>query len=273
MTQIRLRQGANTNHNVISGKQLFNGGHAEAKGKRTTMEDRCAIVGEFAGENTQFYGIFDGHGGGDCSTYVANNLYKIIAKKLIDNDMNNVLGLIQESINEINEYATQKWVNQGTTVAIAIIIKDKLYTANVGDTRILLVNQNDKIVKRLSVDHKVSDPIEQERIKAKVGLILNDRVGGVLALSRSIGDGCVSDIISCEAYMKETEYNHDQSLIIACDGVWDVLDDQEAAQIFRSAGNAADASKMIKQAAIDKMTTDNVIVICVDLIPKNLIEQ
>ncbi|KAK8889754.1 hypothetical protein M9Y10_034508 [Tritrichomonas musculus] len=273
MSQIRLRKGANASHFIISGKQLFSGGHAETRGKRTTMEDRCAIIGEFAGEDTQFYGIFDGHGGSDCSTYVANNLYKIIAEKLISNDMNDVLEIIQESIDEINAYAVEKWMNQGTTVAIAIIIKNKLYTANVGDSRILLVNRNDKIVKRLSVDHKVSDPIEQERIKAKLGLIQNDRVGGILALSRSIGDGCLSDFISCEAYMTENEYTYDQGLILACDGVWDVIDDIDAAQIFRSADNAANASNLIKQSAIDNRTTDNVAVVCVNLIPKALAES
>lgn len=269
MSTIRLRKGVNVNHNIISGKQLFRGGHSETKGKRPTMEDRCAIIGEFAGENTQFYGIFDGHGGDDCSTYVANNLYKIIAEKLIANGMNNVLNIVQESINDINNYAIEKWANQGTTVAIAMIINDKLYTANVGDSRILLVNRNDKTNKRLSVDHKVSDPIEQERIKAKVGLIINDRVGGVLALSRSIGDGCLSDFISCEAYMTETEFNHDQGLILACDGVWDVINDQEAAEIFLSAENAASASKLIQKAAVDNLTSDNVVVVCVDLTPKS----
>lgn len=271
-SQLRVRKGANQSHFTISGNQIFSGGHAEARGKRTTMEDRCAIIGEFAGVDTQFYGIFDGHGGSDCSSYVADNLYKIIAEKLIANEMNDVLDIIQESIDEVNSYAIQKWMNQGTTVAIAIIIKDKLYTANVGDSRILLVNLNDKVVKRLSVDHKVSDPIEQERIKANLGLIQNDRVGGILALSRSIGDGCLSSFISCEAYMTETEYTHDQGLILACDGVWDVMDDQDAAQIFRSAGNAANASKLIKQSALDNRTTDNVVVVCVNLMPKALIE-
>ena len=273
MKQIHSRQGANSSHNIISGNQLFSGGHAEARGKRTTMEDRCAIIGEFAGENTQFYGIFDGHGGSECSTYVANNLYKMIADKLLDNDMNDVLDIIQESIDEINEYAIKKWMNQGTTIAVAIIINDKLYTANVGDSRILLVNRNDKIVRRLSVDHKASDPIEQERIRAKIGLIQNDRVGGILALSRSIGDGCLSSFISCEAYMTETQYSHDQGLILACDGVWDVMDDIDAAKIFKSTDSAAAASKLIKQAAIDNRTTDNVVVICVNLVPKSLVEK
>lgn len=270
---IRVRKGVNQSHFIITGNQIFSGGHAEARGKRTTMEDRCAIVGEFAGEGTQFYGIFDGHGGSDCSTYVAENLYKIIAEKLIANDMNDVLEIIQESIDEINAYAISKWMNQGTTVAVAIIIKDKLYTANVGDSRILLVNLKDKFVRRLSVDHKVSDPIEQERIKANLGLIQNDRVGGILALSRSVGDGCLSSFISCEAYMTETDYTHEQGLILACDGVWDVMDDQDAAQIFRAAESAASASKLIKQSAIDNRTTDNVVVVCVTLMPKALIES
>ena len=48
---------------VMGGRQLFPGGHAEAKGRRPTMEDACASCGEFAGPRTQYYGLFDGHGG------------------------------------------------------------------------------------------------------------------------------------------------------------------------------------------------------------------
>ncbi|OHT05700.1 Protein phosphatase 2C 1 [Tritrichomonas foetus] len=254
----------------ISGNQLYSGGHSEAKGKRTTMEDRCTIVGEFAGENTQFYGIFDGHGGGECSTYVANHLHPLIAKKISEGI--EVFDAMQESIDEINKHAVEKWKNQGTTVAIAVIIKDKLYTANVGDSRLVLVNE-DGSCQRLSYDHKATDRSEQERIRANCGLIQDGRVGGFLALSRAVGDGAFEGFISCEAYMTVTDFTHDQGLIIACDGVWDVLTDQEAADIYNQSADASTAAKNIKQAAIDNKTTDNVVVLCVDLMPKALKEE
>lgn len=273
MARARVRPSAAEKNCIISGNQLFSGGHTEACGKRPTMEDRSAIIGEFAGENTQFYGIFDGHGGSNCSTYVANNLHKTIANKLAQNETQNVFDIVQESLNEINEYATKQWANQGTTVAIAMIIDDLLYTANVGDSRILLVDRDTGNFQRLTVDHKASDPSEQSQIRSKLGTIVNDRVSGILALSRAIGDGAVSNYISCEAYQTENSFNHNQGLILACDGVWDVLQDSEAAALFCKAENAAAASKAIKEAAINSYTSDNVVVVCVTLQPKELQKQ
>ena len=260
--QIRQRRPSSESGVILCGRQLFPGGHAESIGKRSTMEDRCAIIGEFAGENTQFYGIFDGHGGSECSSFLAENLHKCISDKIKEGV--SVPQAIQESINDLNKVAMDRWKNQGTTLAVVIFINGKLYTANVGDTRIILVN-NDGTSKRLSVDHKVSDPLEQEMIEKNGGFVRVGRVCGFLNLSRSIGDGAFEGIISDKPYMTENEFSPDQGLILACDGVWDVLSDNEAVKIFLDAADAAHAALDIKKAAIDRFTSDNVAVICVSL--------
>ncbi|OHT03256.1 Protein phosphatase 2C 1 [Tritrichomonas foetus] len=274
MSHIRKRQLSAAKHCIICGTQLFSGGHAECKGKSYTMEDFCTIVGEFAGPNTQFYGVFDGHGGSECSAYVGRNLHQLIAKKLIGHiespQNDEIFSAIQNSINEINEYAIEQWKNQGTTIAIAIIIKDMLYTANVGDSRILLVDKNaGKVVERLSYDHKASDINEQKKILANDGFIQNDRVAGYLALSRAIGDGGLAGIISCEATVKATSYAHNQSLVLFCDGVADVVNDDEIAKIIKDQGEAAAAALQIKRESIERVSNDNVTVVCVDLRPKS----
>ena len=254
---------------TILGEQMFSVAHVSAKGKRPSMEDRCTIVGEFAGKNTQYYGIFDGHGGDKCSTYVANTLHEVLAKKINANEEVDIFDSIQESIDEINAVAVKRYKTCGCTAAIAIIIDNKLYTANVGDSRIILVNEDGQ-AQRLSYDHKVIDPNEQDRIYAKCGIIQDNRVGGVLALSRAIGDGNLANFIDCEAYMTENDITPKEGLIIACDGVWDVMTDQEAARMYKAAKTPAGAAKAIKKAALENKTTDNIVVVCVDLMPKSM---
>lgn len=94
-----------------------------------------------------------------------------------------------------------------------------LYTANVGDARIILC-RNGKAL-RLSYDHKGSDENEGKRIANAGGLILNNRVNGVLAVTRALGDSYMKDLVTGHPYTTETvvQPNSDEFFIIACDGV------------------------------------------------------
>ena len=94
-----------------------------------------------------------------------------------------------------------------------------LYTANVGDARIVLC-RNGKAL-RLSYDHKGSDENEGRRITNAGGLILNNRVNGVLAVTRALGDAYMKDLVTGHPYTTETviQPDVDEFLILACDGV------------------------------------------------------
>lgn len=94
-----------------------------------------------------------------------------------------------------------------------------LYTANVGDARIILC-RNGKAL-RLSYDHKGMDENEGRRISKAGGLILNNRVNGVLAVTRALGDSYLKDLVTGHPYTTETVIQPDQDefLILACDGV------------------------------------------------------
>ena len=94
-----------------------------------------------------------------------------------------------------------------------------LYTANVGDARVLLC-RNGKAL-RLSYDHKGSDENEGKRIANAGGLILNNRVNGVLAVTRALGDAYIKDLVTGHPYTTETviQPDADEFIILACDGV------------------------------------------------------
>jgi protein phosphatase PTC1 len=94
-----------------------------------------------------------------------------------------------------------------------------LYTANVGDARIILCRNGRAL--RLSYDHKGSDESEGRRIANNGGLILNNRVNGVLAVTRALGDTYMKDLVTGHPYTTETviQPEQDEFLILACDGV------------------------------------------------------
>ncbi|KAF5024896.1 hypothetical protein F66182_3018 [Fusarium sp. NRRL 66182] len=132
-----------------------------------------------------------------------------------------------------------------------------LYTANVGDARIILCRGGKAL--RLSYDHKGSDEIEGKRIAAAGGLILNNRVNGVLAVTRALGDAYMKKLVTGHPYTTETviQPDSDEFMIIACDGIWDVCSDQEAVDLVRNVEDPVSASKQLVDYALNRFSTDN----------------
>ncbi|KAG9240558.1 protein phosphatase 2C [Calycina marina] len=132
-----------------------------------------------------------------------------------------------------------------------------LYTANVGDARIVLCRAGKAL--RLSYDHKGSDENEGKRISNAGGLILNNRVNGVLAVTRALGDAYMKDLVTGHPYTTETviQADVDEFIILACDGLWDVCSDQEAVDLIRNQQDPASASKQLVDHALARFSTDN----------------
>ncbi|KAI4934551.1 hypothetical protein J4E85_002409 [Alternaria conjuncta] len=132
-----------------------------------------------------------------------------------------------------------------------------LYTANVGDARIVLCRNGRAL--RLSYDHKGSDENEGRRVASAGGLILNNRVNGVLAVTRALGDAYMKDLVTGHPYTTETviQAEQDEFLILACDGLWDVCSDQEAVDLVRQVHDPQEASKKLVDYALARFSTDN----------------
>jgi len=132
-----------------------------------------------------------------------------------------------------------------------------LYTANVGDARIVLCRNGRAL--RLSYDHKGSDENEGRRVASAGGLILNNRVNGVLAVTRALGDAYMKDLVTGHPYTTETviQADQDEFLILACDGLWDVCSDQEAVDLVRHMQDPQEASKKLVDYALARFSTDN----------------
>ncbi|KAF4831255.1 Protein phosphatase 2C-like protein 1 [Colletotrichum tropicale] len=148
-----------------------------------------------------------------------------------------------------------------------------LYTANVGDARIILCRSGKAL--RLSYDHKGSDENEGKRIANAGGLILNNRVNGVLAVTRALGDTYMKDLVTGHPYTTETvvQPESDEFIIIACDGLWDVCSDQEAVDLVRNIEDPVEASKLLVDHALNRFSTDNLSCMIVRLDKAALLES
>jgi serine/threonine protein phosphatase PrpC len=118
----------------------------------------------------------------------------------------------------------------------------------------------------LSYAHSGHDTSECTRIKASGGHILMDRVNGCLAVTRAFGDNHLSIAgVTANPFQFSIELTDEWVIVLACDGVWDVLNGDEVIECCRNQSNAQAMANHICESAILRGTTDNVTVIVVKL--------
>lgn len=228
---------------------------------RQSMEDIGVMLPDFIPEKKySLFGIFDGHGGNDVVKYIKNRLPEIIKANITKNDNydsieNNLTSSFHKIDEELKFYDSE---HTGSTATILLFQDNIVYCANVGDSTAFIVYDN--FIKKISIDHKCTDPKEEERILLSGGKITKNRVMGQLVLSRCLGDlYCkkygVSNIPDISVNKLEGNVKY---VVVASDGVWDVVKENELLQLSKNRKNAEGFCKDLVKLAIDKDTKDNV---------------
>jgi len=248
-------------------------------GRRPSMEDEVVVVGMGPAHNPNedFFAVFDGHGGRDAAIYAAKNLYLKIGRNFALSP-SEPLKSITSAFEETNAWMMQQRMGSGSTAAMSFIVDSTLYTANVGDTRVVLGWKDRKAV-RLSFDHKPSVAAEKERIERLGGEVTKKfgvaRVNGVLGVSRAFGDCKLVPYVSAVPHVNILELTDETMfLIIACDGLWDEFTDQEAVElVFQKANTVQNIGEYLSNVAIMRGSQDNVSVVVVFLNPRNALYE
>lgn len=234
---------------------------------RRTMEDEHVIQDGFGGVETQgYFAVYDGHGGKKAVEFVANNLHNYYLEFLENDDPITALKKAYKKTDD--RIGEEKIQFSGTTTVSALIrIEDgvkKLYVGNCGDARAVLCR--DGVAQRLTYDHKASDESETQRIIDAGGFVVMNRVNGILAVTRALGDYAMKDYVSGDPYCETHELSEtDTHLIIACDGVWDVVSDQDAIDFILQFDSCQEAAKKLLRKSLKNGSTDNISVMVIKL--------
>lgn len=293
----------------INQQLKLNWGLSARQGKRPTMED-THVASAWMGDT--FFGLYDGHGGPEAARIAAHSGYnqtdsfannplhmQILCWYTKQKILTSLINNYHIAYKNIDNHIKNSVDRSGTTALTAHITqispnKPTLIMSWAGDSRAVLIDNNGSAV-IATKDHKPADPDEYTRIINEGGTVTQflfdcPRVGGRLAVSRALGDKDIKEqvkgisaepsFITCQL-----ELNH-QALIMACDGVWDVISNEEAAQIVNKTlheqkvleqgvitkeqciedGNnvrAALAARTLRDAAYNKGSTDNISVMIV----------
>ncbi|KAL3812963.1 hypothetical protein ACJIZ3_014231 [Penstemon smallii] len=169
---------------------------------------------------------------------------------------------------ELQQHSEYDSFYSGSTALTIIKQGDLMVVANVGDSRAVLattLNDGNLLATQLTVDLKPNLPDESKRIAQSRGRVYScpdepgvHRVwkpkldGPGLALSRAFGDYFIKDfgLISEPQVTQRTICNRDQFVILATDGVWDVISNQEAVDIVALSGERTQSAKRLVECAV-----------------------
>ncbi|KAL2318020.1 hypothetical protein Fmac_031896 [Flemingia macrophylla] len=262
----------------------------------------------FNQQMTHFFGVYDGHGGSQVAKYCRDHIHLVLTEEIEFVKEGLISGSIKDDCkdqwkktftncflkvdaevggNVNNEPVAPETV--GSTAVVAVICASHIIVANCGDSRAVLCRGKEPMA--LSVDHKPNRDDEYARIEAAGGKVIQwngHRVFGVLAMSRSIGDRYLKPWIIPEpevTFLPRTK--DDEFLILASDGLWDVMTNEEVCDLARrrillwykkngleqpssERGEGIDpaaqaAAEYLSNRALQKGSKDNITVIVVDL--------
>lgn len=182
---------------------------------------------------------------------------------------------LDEKLKELPRFMSGDERSGSTAIAVFVTTTHVIF-ANCGDSRALLSRSGGKLA-FATTDHKPYNEEEKQRIEKAGGSVIIQRVNGSLAVSRALGDfdykrvaglPCTEQLVSAEPELTCIErHPEDEFLILACDGIWDVMTNQEVADFVRHRlsihQNLSQLCGEILETSLAKGSKDNMSVIVV----------
>jgi protein phosphatase 1L len=241
----------------------FDYGYSSLRGKRASMEDfhdiKLSIVDD---QVVGLFGVFDGHGGSRAAEYVKKNLFENLLKhhKFVSDTKVAIAESYQQTDQDYLRTESSQNRDAGSTASTAVLVGDRLLVANVGDSRAVICRGGEAFA--LSSDHKPNRADERQRIEDAGRVVMwvgTWRVGGVLAVSRAFGDRLLKRYVVAEPEIQEDVIQKGVDfLILASDGLWDVVTNQEAVSMVKSIEDPEKAANKLTDEAYRRGSADNI---------------
>ncbi|KAI8540467.1 hypothetical protein RHMOL_Rhmol09G0266000 [Rhododendron molle] len=249
-------------------------------GRRREMEDAVAVELGFLNKDSagfDFYGVYDGHGGSCVAHACRDRLHRLLVEEMEEETtsldwekmMVGCFGKMDEEVNRSGRVsgAEEGSATVGSTAVVAVVGEEEVVVANCGDSRAVMSRGG--VVVSMSSDHKPDRPDELERIE---------------------GDHYLKPFVIPKPEVKVIKRNSaDEFLILATDGLWDVVSNEFACQVvkrclegrmkrkFQAFGNggkfnevvkesrAAEAAALLAELAMARGSNDNISAVVVEL--------
>ena len=229
-------------------------------GRKRKLNQDCVYTCEHPlGNLPNLFIVADGMGGHRAGDYASAYTVRAIEREVENCEFTAPVRILREAIAIANEEIYEKAITEedllgmGTTCVAATVIEDILYVANVGDSRLYLI---DKGITQVTKDHSlVAEMVRVGSIAANEARLHPDKN----IITRAIGAAKDVDIDFFEVELKKGD------IILMCtDGLTNMVEDDEICRIARSAKDVAQIAEELIKMANHNGGKDNIGVVIIE---------
>ncbi|PWA54101.1 hypothetical protein CTI12_AA438750 [Artemisia annua] len=242
-----------------STKSIRSGSHTDIGARRSNEDQHIHIddvakhlgddVYKWANLPSSFYAVFDGHGGAEAASYVKEHAMRLFFESSDLPNATTLDGSVDELfLKELQDCHCKAFLQAdqnlkeecsisdycGTTALTVLVLGRHLLISNAGDCRVVISRKG--VAKQMSNDHRPSNLLEKKRVEELGGYFEDGYLNGELAVTRALGDRCMkseSPLIAEPEMTQMVLTKDDEFMIIGCDGIWDVMSNEEAVSLVR----------------------------------------
>lgn len=230
-------------------------------GRRREVNQDYMFTSETAvGKLPNLFLVADGMGGHKAGEYASRRAVEIIVEHITAGDSNQAVTLIKKAVLEANRQLLKEAIidiekeGMGTTLVAATIVGNKMLAANVGDSRLYVVNEEE--ITQVTRDHSyVAEMVRSGKIKKSEAKSHPDKH----MITRAVGVFPTVDVDFFEVELKEKDY-----ILLCSDGLTNMVEEEEIRQIVSGQAEMEDKITTLIEVANKNGGTDNITVVLVE---------
>lgn len=226
---------------------------------RDSNQDYCMYITDPIGDLPNLFLVADGMGGhksGDLASRFTVDTFRELVQSY---DSLDTVTILTRAVKEVNKLLIRKslessdYEGMGTTLVAATIEGDTLKVANVGDSRLYIINED---ICQITRDHSLVEEMVQrgqlEKDEARTHANKN-------IITRAIG---VDNDVTPEIFSVDLEEG--SKILICTDGLTNMVDDGRIQRLVKKGGTVKDITERLVQAAMEGGGKDNITVMVID---------
>lgn len=230
-------------------------------GKRRDLNEDYMFASETAvGKLPNLFIVADGMGGHKAGEYASKMAVETIVESIQNSDSGPIAAIMKKAIGEANQKILKESIidlekeGMGTTIVAAMMKDDKLVAANVGDSRLYIVNGS--TIKQITTDHSlVEEMVRSGRIARSEARNHPDKN----KITRAVGVFPRVDVDFFEVTVMPGD-----TILMCTDGLTNMVEDDEIRRIILSQRDMVEKAETLVEAANKNGGTDNITVLLIE---------
>ncbi|MCM1257240.1 MAG: Stp1/IreP family PP2C-type Ser/Thr phosphatase [Roseburia sp.] len=229
-------------------------------GLRRSMNQDAMFTSEIpVGNLPNLFLVADGMGGHNAGEYASSHAVETIVAVARQSGETEIARILNEAIEKANQALLKKaeedasMRGMGTTIVAAVIVDDRLFVANVGDSRLYIVNQE---MRQITRDHSlVEEMVRLGGIDKETAREHPDKN----IITRAVGAESRIEIDFFEAGLKGED-----TVLLCSDGLTNMIEDEDIRRIMKSQRDIAEQAEKLVETANANGGKDNITVVVIE---------